>query len=348
MLSRATKALLPVTAMAAALTLTLAGCSSGSKAPTEYEEGPLSKYLSALWDGEEWNEEKFQEDSLRTEELIAECMQKEGFEYTPDTQNSGMMVSSDDTDGPEWGSKEFAEQYGYGFQDSPGMTGGDDDNQQEWTDPNADYVASLSESEQQAFYETLHGPGPTDEEFAQMEEDEDYSFSQDLSEQGCWGKAYAEVNAGQDNYTAASEDPEFADLFEGIDAVWNTEDNDEMIKLNGEWAACMADSGYAELKTPSDAHTLVMEELNSLYSSGDLEDPEDYQEPSEKDLAAAKAKEIEIATADFACNDKLDYMKKSTQIMHDEEQRFVDANKAKLDAMLAKYQVSGAAKSEEK
>src|SRR5690606_15184791 len=61
-------------AFAAIVALTFTGCSSGGKDTTAAEEGPLSKYLSALWDGEEWTQEKYDEQNKQTEELVAVCM----------------------------------------------------------------------------------------------------------------------------------------------------------------------------------------------------------------------------------------------------------------------------------
>ena len=76
-----------------------------------------------------------------------------------------MSRSFDDADDdmPEWDSLEFAEQYGYGAttsQDMPMNQGADE----EWVDPNADYVATMSETEQQAFYEALYGAQSMSEE----------------------------------------------------------------------------------------------------------------------------------------------------------------------------------------
>lgn len=345
---RAPKALLSVSAIAAAVALTLSGCSAKTDAPQEAEEGPLSKYLSALWDGEEYTDEKFQAEQLKTEELIAECMQSEGFDYEPDIQNVGSFMSNEDTDGPQWGTKDFAEQYGYGFINGPGMTESVESGE-EYVDPNQEYIESLSASEQEAYYETLHGPQPTEEELAMMEEDEGYQ--PDISQQGCWGKAYHEINQSNNGYQAATEDPEFADLFEGINKVWDTSDNDEIQKLNTQWADCMSDSGYPEFKSPEDAQMSIMNAQNELYSGGQdplSEDPAEYKEPDKKAIDALQKKEIEVATADFTCMEKIDFVEKSTKISHAIEQKFVDENKAQLDAMVAKYQVSSGTKSKEK
>lgn len=345
--SRAHKALIPVVAMAAAAVLTLSGCSgkADEKAPS-YEDGPLTKYFAAIDGGGELTDEIFQEQQREIEELVAVCMQKEGFEYKPDTQNYGSIMSSDDEDGPQWGSKEFAEQYGYGFTDSPGMTSAEEDTQ-EYVDPNGDYLATLSESEQNAFYETLYGAGPTEEQMAEMEEGG--SYTSDWTQEGCQGAARHEVGQKQGGTQAAYEDPEFADLFAAMQDIWNTENNEEMAKLDSEWASCMADSGYPDFSKADDAQMSIMEASNELYSGGgEYVEGEEPKEPSKKELDALKKREIELAVADFDCKKKVGYEEKQIKVMHEIEQKFVDENKAQLDAMLAKYQTKSGAKSEGK
>ncbi|KAM9866461.1 hypothetical protein ACIFOC_00665 [Leucobacter aridicollis] len=343
----ARKALVPITAIAAAVALTLSGCSAkpGDKA-AEIDEGPLSKYLSALWDGEEMTEEAMQEEQLKVEELVAACMQKEGFEYEPDTQSMTFFAGDEEEmDGPQWGSKEFAEQYGYGFFDSPWNNQPEEEGN-EYVDPNQEYVESLSESEQQAFYEVLYGPRPTEEQMAEMEEGGGYTS--DWTQEGCQGAARHEISQEAQGAQAAYEDPEFADLFEAMNEVWGMEPSEEMTALNTEWAACMADSGYGQFSTPDDAQNSIMEASNELYGGGEYVEGEEPKEPSKEKMDELKKLEIETAVADFECKDKVGYEKKSTKIMHAQEQKFVDEHKAELDAMLAKYQTKSGSKSEEK
>ena len=158
-------------AMGAVALALLTGCSSGGgpsdDATLTYEDSPLSAYWEKL--GGSQDEAEMDAQMARSEEIVAACMQDEGFEYTPQ-DTSGMSRSFDDADDgmPAWDSLEFAEQYGYGAttsQDMPMNQGAGE----EWVDPNADYVATMSETEQQAFYEALYGAQtmsdePTDEE----------------------------------------------------------------------------------------------------------------------------------------------------------------------------------------
>lgn len=348
MSSRTRSARIWLPASLAIAALALSGCSSakgGSNA--EVEEGPLDKYLSVLWDGEEYTQEKLDKDQLKIEELVAECMTKEGFEYKPNTQSGGVVISSEDEqDGPAWGSEEFVKEYGYGIVNWPGMNDQPEEPGEEQVDPNQKYVESLSDSEQQAFYEVLYGPGPTEEQMAEMEEGGGYTS--DWTQEGCQGAARHEISQEAQGAQAAYEDPEFADLFEAMNEVWGMEPSEEMTALNTEWAACMADSGYGQFSTPDDAQNSVMEASNELYGGGEYVEGEEPKEPSKEKMDELKKLEIETAVADFECKDKVGYEKKSTKIMHAQEQKFVDEHKAELDAMLAKYQTKSGSKSEEK
>ena len=76
-------------ATASLLALTLAACSNGGPAeeggePAAEEErelGPLDEYFEAMYgDG---TQEDANAQMVRMEEIIAECMREQGFEYTP-------------------------------------------------------------------------------------------------------------------------------------------------------------------------------------------------------------------------------------------------------------------------
>ena len=353
---RANAAFLTIPAIAAIAALTLSGC-SGSGKPAEQEDGPLTKYMSALWDGEEFDQEQFDAEQQEIEELVAVCMQKEGFEYKPNVQTGG-MVTFDDEDGPQWGTEEFAKEFGYGMSTDPWGNQTPDPNEgEEYVDPNEKYVSSLSESEQAAFYETLYGAGPTEEQLAEM--DENGSYTSDWTQEGCNGSARHELQQDTTGSQAAYEDPEFTELFEAINQmyapIWDeTQRPDELAKLDTEWVDCMTGKGYSEYTSPMDANTKVNDELNEIYMGG--QDPEgEYVEPSAADQAKMEAEvekfkshEIEIATADFACKKKVDYDAKTQKYQFALEQEFVDEHKPELDALLAKYATKSDSKKSEK
>lgn len=337
--TRSARLLLPAALAATALLLTACsgGDNGGSKEP---EMGPLSKYTEALFDGEQYTQEMFDKQQLETEELVAACMTKEGFEYTPNPANGGMaMATEGESDGPEWGSEEFAKQYGYGIIDWPGreeMEAQTDD--EEYVDVNADYVNSLSESELDAYNEALHGPQPTEEEMLAMEEGDSYEYNWETA--GCYGAANHEIQEKSNGYQAASEDPQYADLFTAMNEVWNVlydQENlhEDVVKLNREWADCMAEAGYSEFSTPDAAMQSLYDEHNALQMPGG-EDSE-YAELSKADQKKFQEREIEVAVADSSCKKKLSFNDKLTELQFALEQTFVDEHKAELDAMIAQY-----------
>src|SRR5690349_20703837 len=111
----------PLAALAAtAMVFVLSGCGGASSDELSYEDSPLSEYLSAAWGSDlspEEQQKKYDEQQVKVEELISECMSEEGFEYVPNT-STGTVMTSDDT---EWepDKREWVEKYGYGYVNSP-------------------------------------------------------------------------------------------------------------------------------------------------------------------------------------------------------------------------------------
>ena len=321
--------------VAIALAVALSGCTPDSGAKDQSEAGPLAEYLSALYDGEEYTQERLDAETAKTEELVAACMTAEGFEYQPNVQNGSTFISSDqEPDGPEWGSVEFAEQYGYGFTDSPGMAEQPDD-AEVYVDPNEEYVNSLSESEQQAYSETLYGPPQTEESLS-----EDGSYEYDWKTAGCQGAAQHEVMQDANGAMAAQEDPAFTDLFTSMNEMYgklyDTENpTTEMRELFDRWASCMSDAGFGEFTSPDDAQNTVAMENSELYSAGT--DGEEWVEPNSDQLQEFKKREIEVAVADATCKKQTSYNDEFQKITFAVEQEFLDAHRSELDALLAKY-----------
>lgn len=321
----------PLSALAA-LALLLSGCSgsegndSGSSADAR-EESPLAKYLNAAYGADlspEEQEETFAEQQREQEELVAQCMQEEGFEYTPAT-DTGMFFSSGED--MEWkpDDREWVSQYGYGAVESPFSE--EPPPEEEFVDPNADYVASLSESEQAAFYEALHGPMPTEEEMAEGGE-----FEYDWTQAGCQGAAQQEV-AGED----PSQSEEFKPLFDAINELYtDMESWPGMAELDAEWATCMEDAGQGGHANPMEAQNSIYDELNKIYENmGMSEDPTATGEPDQAKMDEIAEREVTLALADLDCREETDYRDRHLEITSEVEQQFIDDHKAELDAMIA-------------
>lgn len=326
----------PLAAIAAtAMVLVLSGCGGPSSGEElTYEDSPLNEYLSAAWGSDlspEEQEKKFQEQQTKVEELVAECMSDEGFEYAPNVSSGGIM-----TDGGEWEpeKREWVEKYGYGFVNSPFSEEQEGATDEEYTDPNADYVSSLSESEQAAFYETLYGATPEEDELS-----EDGSYEYRWEDAGCQGWAQHELE-GDDPWQ--SED--FSDLRTKMEELWTSaQDAPELADLNAEWATCMADKGEPGFSTQSEASQSIIDEQNALYESayGDGSEPvdpdaADFEDPNESaEMKALGEREIELALVDLECREKTSYTKKAMEIQFALEEKFIADNKADLEAFKA-------------
>lgn len=313
----------------------------GDTAGTEWVPGPLDEYTARIYgyslDEDEQSQEEAQAQSdaqnREVEELVATCMQEQGFDYTPNTANSTTVGTSPELD-VEWGTREFAEKYGYGISTDPYGTADDPvDDGSEYVDPNQEYVESMSESEATAYNEALWGPSV---EYVEGEETE-YDWTQG----GCYGAAQHEIFEG-----GAVAD-EFSALSDEVNALWETIEADpRMAELKAKWASCMADAGFDGMTDMNTAQEPLYDEWNALQG---WEDPE-YQaqmetwdweaepegppapEPDPAALAAFTDKEIAMATADFTCQEEIDYVKAATAVNHEVQQEFVDTHRDELEA----------------
>lgn len=323
---------------------TLTACSggdgkqSGSTSADAEEMGPLDEYMTAMWSGEEWTQETYDAQALVREDLIAQCMAKEGFDYTPNPDNGTTVLSSDDDSGIAWGSLEYAQTYGYGAIDWPGRAEQDAAFEEEElpVDPNWDYVQSLSDSEQEAYYATLYGQ-PVYNDLDEGEDGEVYEYN--WEDNGCWGWAEHEQQMADGDPSAAWADAEFEDLFNSMESVWSDSQTDpEMVALDAEWSSCMADAGHPGFASTNEAMNSIYDRQNEIWeSASDPETGEWIDEPTQADFDAIQADEIALATADWKCKDKVDYDARSRKVQFRIQQEFVDANKDRLDALVAKY-----------
>lgn len=319
----------------AVATLTLAGCTAGGgeSDTLSYEDSPMAKLFGSD-DAEEFDADKAQAESIeqtkKVEELVAECMQKEGFEYTPQKIDESMYSSGDEwkTDDREW-----VAQYGYGLMNYPGMNDVVTDDAA--ADPNAGYYETLSESEKAAYDEALNGA-------AMMAEPvEGESMEYDWETAGCYGSAQHEVYPEMDG---PSEDDlaEFDDLMTAMNEMYSQfYDGTTQTEPDKKWAACMSEAGYADFTLQSDAMNSISEKLNVLWEEAPgmddpSADPEDFQDPAESEEGKAiAAEEIEVALADLECREKTDYTNAQMRLQFEAEEKFIAEHKAELEAYKA-------------
>jgi hypothetical protein len=317
------------TTMCASLLLT--GCASPEEVPAAEKESPLSAFFSAAYGGglsQEEQEKKFAEDEREREELVAQCMTEEGFEYSPNVQSGSMSMS---VGGDEWDpdSREWVAQYGYGMINFPGRDEMQSGGEGEYVDANADYVASLSESEQQAFNEALHGPMPDPEDMPADGEPMEW----DWTTAGCYGWAETERGTAEDPMATDEHKP----LMDAMNTFYETMmSSPELSDIEAAWSACMAEAGRPGFSAQSDAQTSINEEMNAFYeNSGAMAAPDETGMPDEAEMEALGEKEIELALVDLDCREETDYRQKQQDVQFKQEQQFVDDHQAELEAFRA-------------
>jgi hypothetical protein len=318
------KRLLPITAaLGLAATLALSGCSlgaDGAGAELDPDKSPLSEYWEAMYGG--YDEKEAAAQQKKVEELVSQCMTEEGFDYSPVDQSQYSGYSSDDEDRD---TEKWVAENGYGMNLSPEDEQEMNEQMTEFVDPNQSYVEALSPSEQEAYYEVLYGPGPTDEEMAAMEDGDGGGYEYNWENAGCQGSAQHEING--DDLTQSDK---YKSLVDSMNSIWEKQQKDPaVVKVEAAWSACMADAGYPDFKAKQEALDAASKPSNDYWNDGATEEPD----------AATKAEwretEIEIALADFKCAEKVDYQKVTLTAQYRLENQFIDDNKSELDAMVA-------------
>lgn len=307
----------------------LAGCSSSpeSSGDAAERESPLGEYMSAIYGGDlspEEQQAQFDDQNRQIEETVADCMVEQGFEYVPNTANGG-YVSSDDVPW-EPDDREWVQQWGYGAVNNP-YNEQPTPEPDEYVDPNADYVASLSESEQTAYTEALYGPQPTEEEIAAMgDEPQEY----DWTTAGCYGEAQHEVYDEQD----PTQSDEFKPLMDAMNELYeSTQSDPRMTDLDAAWSECMDAAGHGGFATQPDAQNSIYDAQNELYEQ--TGEGEEYTEPDPAATEALGKEEIELALADLDCREETDYRQKAQDIQFELEEQFIADHKSELEALKA-------------
>lgn len=226
-------------AIAAVLSVAAAGCGGGEPAASDDENpyGPLAELLG--WGPE--SPEESRRKQLAVEDLMAECMRAEGWEYIP-VDYSAQFPGFDDGDmgtDPE----AFGRQYGYGVVrnyeqwEEPSLRGDEPDDSMMFDDPNMEYVSELSPSEVDEYYATLYGNPMEEPAFDGEFGDDEAPVATVVSREnmGCQGQAHSEIY-GSD---PIMENP---DLMQRMEEHWSESQNDpRMLDAHAEWADCMGD-----------------------------------------------------------------------------------------------------------
>lgn len=295
----------------AAVAALLAGCTSGPGGAPAEEGSPLERMFEQIWGMDVSPEERErlrQLQAAETQEYVATCMQKQGFEYVPSVGEGFVEVSPEDwrPDDRSWVS-----QYGYGIVKAPGR-----DEQlpsEPAADPNADYLASLSESERSAYEDVLYGALQVDPGDWQSDD------------AGCFGWAQRQLGISTFDLW---ETAEWQTLFEKTGELNRSVNEHPVVRgVHDDWSACMADAGLV-FEKPADASSPIYEALDEYHATSSDRGSTD---PA---LAAIAEREVEIALVDLDCRESTDYEDRVRPIRWELEAQFVAEHQDEIDAVL--------------
>jgi len=312
------------------------GTGSGGSGAYEWIPGPLEEFTMRIWGGVQNETQaeaqaRMDAEHRQREEMIVACMAEQGFQYNPDFENSGTIIFHDEQDGPAWGSREFAETYGFGIANDPWRMSEDDlaapSDPIEWVDPNADLMAAMSDAERQAWQDALWGPP---REWVDGE-------SWDPMQAGCSGQAWGDNNNEQ-----------FQAISDELNNFWMTVESDSRwATINGEWASCMATNGYSGQVSPSETNNAMFAEWsqvqgwdaqNEIFNNWDWTANPDgppleaLPQPDPQDVAAFTEREIAMAVVSYDCQQEVNMNQRQNQLQNELQQQFVDQHRAELEA----------------
>lgn len=325
--------------------------------PTSFEDidyqSPLSDFLGQDVGQFDFDEAEMIEQQRESERATAACMAEAGFEYIPQDMSEMMSFGSPFQGEFEPGSDEWIDKYGFGIStmrfpqsmvgdlvgmDDEGFMGPD----QEFVDPNREYVEALSEGEREAYQEALFGLPP---DFGSEGPSEEDMF--DFQPSGCQFEGFQDGPFGADStvsefYRAFG--PEVQALNERIDA------DSRVVAFNTEISECVAEEGM-DWTGMQDLYEQFEPRLNKLqpqaFMSGDpFEaaglDPEEMSEQELNDffnemnrldpeqlvlLGEIQADEIALAKAVKSCGGgPIAELIVRNEVQVEYEQAFLDEN----------------------
>jgi len=318
------------------------GNGGGNSAATTWTPGPLDEFQARIFN---WNMDPNQQETQaeaqaridregrEREEMISACMSAQGFTYNFNESSFGTIWISDPNDGPQWGSREFAEQYGFGMVNDPWRAQQDENIPQGepevWVDPNQELLEAMSDAEREAWLEALWGTPQEGDTW-------------DPALAGCSGQAQAAL------WPEQNVAEQFVSLQNEMDLVWQQMQSDpRLTTLNAAWATCMANAGYPGFADNNSMWSVLNEEWgvvqgweinNEIWGNWDWDahpdgpDASMLHQPNPADLAAFQEREIALAIANYDCNQQVDFDATQREINLDLQQQFVDQHRAELEA----------------
>jgi hypothetical protein len=242
----------------------------------------------------------------KAEELVAACMKKEGFEYTPESVGFDAAAIETQTKDRE----AFAKKYGYGLSTLINLpkVGVKTKNQQ--------YLEKLSKADKRAYNIALLGVDPDKPSAA------DAQIGQDTK--SCAGKANTALFGDLAAISALG--TKYEDLQKRVAA------NPAVVKAVREWSACMKKSGFEYAKEEAVVSDLSARLTKILgpqqFGVASADSLDKVDRPG---LAKLQKEELAIAKVDWDCSKK--HLGPRDKIAKDLNKTFIAENKASLDKL---------------
>lgn len=304
-------------------------------------------------------EAEYRAQEARIQEAIRACMAEAGFEYQPMLPPEGSFMV-----GEEWDEEEYVRTQGFGITT---WYGNEDTTvttmmEEEWVDPNQEMLEAMSESEQTAWWEALHGT--QEENDALMETEVDPATGEEYQTMtgygpGCYGEA-AEAEYGD----MEANNELWEELGPAMDAMYQQVQADpRIVELEEAWSACMSERGYDYESTTAMQEVIwtdfqerfdaivgpdggyadpfagwTQAEIDAFFEEKTQEEIDAFFAEAEQAsranvdneaLAALQQEEIDLAVADFECRG--DYYEVYQEISEEYEADFIAENREILE-----------------
>jgi hypothetical protein len=320
------------------------GPSSGSSDKKEPAERltPLSAFFTTGSNGQpsDADREAAANDFGRQEQILADCMREQGFEYIPRDYNQSIDAKVKNAEAYDLPPDQYAERWGYGIStiDASQFEAEVPD------DPNSAILSTLSPAARSAYDKAMLG-FDTSTEGGLMSLNPDGSFSarpigstlDSKVPDGCSSRAMRAVYGEDFDRPNKAASAEFDGLNEEMGALWDRVVNDPRVSnAKKGWGDCMADAGHPEATDPDNGAQLVITRFSALYGV----DADHFKEvragmkgathqPDPAALAELQNYERSLAVADRRC--KTPYDDAVFTVQTDVENRFIDEHRAELE-----------------
>ena len=327
----------------AASTAASAGPSSASSDQNGSTERltPLSAFFTVGQGGQpsDADREAAANDFRHSEQLVADCMHQQGFQYIPRDYNEAIDAKVKNTEAFDLPPDQYAERWGYGISTiDPSQFKAEVPD-----DPNSAIVEALSPAARSAYETSMYG-FDTSEGGLMSSGGNGTVVARPMDSKldapapdGCSTRAMREVYGEDFDRPDTAATSEFDGLNEEMGALWDRVSNDPRVsEAKTGWDDCMADAGHPEATDPDNAAQLVIDRFSALYGVDAAHFKEVRagikgapQQPEPAALAEVQNYERSLAVADRRC--KKPYEDTVFTVQAEVENRFIDEHRAELE-----------------